>query len=512
LRVGPHREGEEPKPMMHGVKKSDPAIVAMKPTNKAGSTAAAEPVERRAGTKGNAGQQSTYRTQLRARVSQALERVRQAAKAKRKDRFTALLHHINIDLLRLSFYAIKRGAAPGVDGVTWIDYEAALESNLQDLHARVHRGAYRAKPSRRTFIPKADGRQRPLGIAAVEDKIVQRAVVAVLNAVYEQDFVGFSYGFRPKRSQHEALDALIVGIERKRVNWVLDIDIRDFFGTVDQVWLIRLMKHRIGDERVLRLVRKWLKAGVLEAGVLTTPEEGTPQGATISPLLANIYLHYVLDLWAQQWRRRHATGDMIVVRYADDGVFGFEHEADAKRFLQDLRTRFAEFSLTLHPDKTKLLEFGRHAAARRARRGDQKPETFTFLGFTMICGRDARGRFLLHRKTRSDRLKATLARVKVELRQRMHDPIPVQGAWLRQVTTGYFAYHAVPTNMRALAAFRHHVSDLWRRALSRRSQRAAFPWDRMLRLANDWLPKARILHPWPNQRFDVKHPRWEPSA
>lgn len=498
--------------MMYGAKKSDPAIVAMKPTNKAGGTAAAEPVEPRAGAEGNAGQQSTYRTQSRARVSQALERVRQAAKVRRKERFQALLHHVTVDLLRLSFYAIKRKAAPGVDGVTWRDYEASLESNLRDLHARVHRGAYRAQPSRRTYIPKADGRQRPLGIAAVEDKIVQRAVVAVLNAVYEEEFVGFSYGFRPKRSQHDALDGLIVGIERKRVNWVLDIDIRDFFGTVDHDWLMRFMKHRIGDERVLRLVRKWLTAGVLEAGVHTVPEEGTPQGATVSPLLGNIYLHYVMDLWVQQWRRRHATGDMIVVRYADDGVFGFEHEADATRFLQDLRTRLAEFSLTLHPDKTKLIEFGRHAAARRKRRGDKRPETFMFLGFTMICGRDTRGRFLLHRKTRSDRLAATLARIKVDLRTRMHDSIPTQGAWLRQVVTGYFAYHAVPTNIRAIAAFRHHVSHLWRRTLSRRSQKGTVTWERMLPLVNDWLPKARILHPWPNQRFDVKYPRWEPSA
>jgi len=498
--------------MMHGAKKSDPAIVAMKPTNKASRMAAAEPVEPRAGAKGNVGQQSTHRTQIRARVSQALERVRQAAKVRRKERFTALLHHVTVDLLRLSFYAIKRRAAPGVDGVTWSDYEVSLESNLLDLHARVHRGAYRAQPSRRTYIPKADGRQRPLGIAAVEDKIVQRAVVAVLNAVYEEEFVGFSYGFRPKRSQHDALDGLIVGIERKRVNWVLDIDIRDFFGTVDHDWLMRFIKHRIGDQRVLRLVGKWLTAGVLEAGVHTVPEEGTPQGATVSPLLGNIYLHYVMDLWVQQWRRRHATGDMIVVRYADDGVFGFEHEADAKRFLQDLRTRLAEFSLTLHPDKTKLIEFGRHAATRRKRRGDTKPETFTFLGFTMICGRDSRGRFLLHRKTRRDRLAATLARIKADLRKRMHDSIPAQGVWLRQVVTGYFAYHAVPTNMRAIAAFRHHVSHLWRRALSRRSQKGTVTWDRMLPLVNDWLPKARILHPWPNQRFDVKYPRWEPSA
>jgi RNA-directed DNA polymerase len=334
----------------------------------------------------------------------------------------------------------------------------------------------------------------------------------VLNSIYEEDFLGFSYGFRPNRSQHDALDALIVGIERKKVSWILDVDIRDFFGTVNHDWLIRFLEHRIGDERILRLIRKWLKAGVLEAGVVTESVQGSPQGATISPLLANAYLHYVLDLWAQQWRKRHATGDMIIVRYADDCVLGFEHEAEAKRFLEDMRLRLAEFSLSLHPDKTKLIEFGRFAAERRDQRGQDKPETFTFLGFVLICGKSSRGRFLVLRKTRRDRMRATLKRVKDELRRRMHQPIPDQGRWLRQVVTGFFAYHAVPTNARALAAFRHHVSVLWKRVLSLRSQRARMPWQRMLRLVNDWLPRSRVLHPWPNQRFDVKHPRWEPSA
>ena len=498
--------------MMHESKKSDLAVVAVKPTNKAGGNSAAEPVEPRAGAEGNADQQSTHRTQIRVRVSQALERVRQAAKARKKERFTALLHHVDPDLLRLSFYALKRNAAPGADGVTWQDYEANLESNLQDLHSRVHRGAYRAQPSRRKYIPKPDGRQRPLGIAAVEDKIVQRAVVAVLNAIYEEDFLGFSYGFRPKRSQHDALDALIVGIQRKEVNWVLDLDIRDFFGTVSHEWLVRFMEHRIGDERILRLIRKWLKAGVLEEGVVTDSETGTPQGATVSPLLANAYLHYVFDLWAQQWRRRHATGDMIIVRYADDVVLGFEYEAEAKRFLEELRERLQEFSLSLHPDKTRLIEFGRHAAARREKLSLGKPETFTFLGFTLICGRTRTGQFQILRKTRSDRMRATLRRVKDALRRQMHRPIPEQGKWLQQVTTGFFAYHAVPTNSRALAAFRHHVSVLWKRTLSRRSQTANVTWTRMLRLVRAWLPPPRILHPWPAQRFDVKHPRWEPSA
>lgn len=498
--------------MTNRPKKSDLAEVAMKPTNKAESISAAESVEPRAGAEGNANQQSTHRTQIRARVSQALERVRQAAKARKKERFTALLHHVDLDLLRLSFYALKRKAAPGVDGVTWQDYETNLERNLQDLHSRVHRSAYRALPSRRKYIPKPDGQQRPLGIAALEDKILQRAIVAVLNAIYEEDFLGFSYGFRPKRSQHAALDALIVGIERKKVNWILDVDIRSFFDSVSHEWLVRFLGHRIGDERILRLIRKWLKAGVLEEGVVTEGEEGTPQGATISPLLANVYLHYVLDLWAQQWRKRHATGDMIIVRYADDSVAGFEHEADAKRFLEDMRTRHAEFSLSLHPDKTRLIEFGRYAAERRARRGDKKPETFTFLGFTLICGKSRKGYFLIHRKTRRDRMRATLRRVKDELRRRMHQPIPEQGTWLRQVTTGFFAYHAVPTNSRALTAFRYHISVLWKRALSRRSQTAHMTWTRMGRLIADWLPAARILHPWPLDRFNVTHPRWEPGA
>jgi len=496
----------------HEPKKSDLAEVATKPTNKAGRQTAAESVERRAGTKGNVDWQSTHRTQSRERVSQALGRVRQVAKERKKERFTALLHHVGVDLLRLSFYALKRQAAPGVDGVTWQDYEADLENNLRDLHARVQRGAYRAQPSRRTYLRKSDGRQRLLGIASVEDKILQRAVVAVLNSIYEEDFLGFSYGFRPKRSQHDALDALIVGIERKKVNWILDIDVRDFFGTVNHDWLVRFLKHRIGDERLLRLIRKWLKAGVFEEGIVTDSEQGTPQGAAVSPLLANVYLHYVLDLWAQQWRQRHATGDMIIVRYADDGVLGFEHEAEARRFLEDMRLRLAEFSLSLHPEKTKLIEFGRYAAERRQQRGQDKPETFTFLGFVLIGGVSRRGHFLVRRKTRRDRMQGTLKRVKDELRRRRHWPIPDQGRWLRQVVTGFFAYHAVPTNSRALAASRNHVAVLWKRALSRRSQKAYMTWKRMLRLVNDWLPRGRILHPWPNQRFDVKHPRWEPSA
>jgi RNA-directed DNA polymerase len=497
--------------MMHGREKSDPAIRAEKPANKA-AAAAAEPVEQRAGTEGNADQQSTRRAQDRESVTQALERVRQAARLRKKERFTALLHHVDISLLRLAFYALKREAAPGVDGVTWQDYEADLERRLADLHDRVHRGAYRPLPSRRRYIPKPDGRQRPLAVIALEDKLVQRATLAVLNAIYEEDFLGFSYGFRPKRSQHDALDALIVGISSTKVNWVLDADIRSFFDEVSQYHLVRFLKHRIGDPRILRLIQKWLKAGVLEDGVVTVSDKGTGQGSVISPLLANVYLHYVFDLWAARWRRHEATGHMIIVRYADDLVVGFEHEADARRFWDAMRTRLREFALELHPDKTRLLEFGRHAAARRAQRGLGKPETFTFLGFTFICGRSRRGSFLLKRKTRGDRMRAKLREVKEELSRRRHQSIPEQGSWLRQVVRGFFAYHAVPTNSRALQAFRDRVLDLWRRALRRRSQRDRTTWARTSRLADAFLPKPRILHPWPQQRFAVTHPRWEPYA
>jgi len=496
--------------MKHGGRKSDSAIVAVKPTNKA-ERSAAEPVEPRAEAKGNANQQSTHRAQSRASVSQALERIRQVAR-KKEEKFTALLHHVNVDLLEKAFNDLKAGAVPGVDGLTWKDYEADLDRNLEELHARVHRGAYRALPSRRAYIPKPDGRQRPLAIAALEDKIVQRATVEVLNAIYEEEFLGFSYGFRPGRSTHEALDALVVGIGSKKVNWILDADIRSFFDTVNHEWLIRFVEHRIGDPRIVRLIQKWLKVGILEDGVVSASDRGTGQGSVISPLLANIYLHYVLDLWAERWRRREATGDMIIVRYADDIVVGFEHEMDARRFLEAMRERIESFSLSLHSDKTRLIEFGRFAAANRKRSGLGKPETFNFLGFIFICGKSRRGKFLVKRKTRRDRMRAKLQAIKQELRQRMHQPIPVQGKWLGQVVKGYFNFHAVPTNSRALGVFRHRVTMLWRRVLQHRSHKAEMTWERMRRLVNDWLPRPRILHPWPSERFAVRHPRWEPYA
>src|SRR5712675_2214648 len=492
--------------MMNEHGKSDPAVVAAKLANKA-ERSAAEPVEPRAGTKGNANQQHSGRTQSRETVSQVLARIRQTARERKKERFTALLHHINVELLRDAFFAIRREAAPGVDGVTWQDYAANVETNLHDLHARVQRGAYRALPSRRRYIPKSDGKQRPLAVVALEDKIVQRATVAVLNAIYEEDFLGFSYGFRPKRGPHDALDALVVGISSMRVNYILDADIRSFFDDVSHEWLIKVLNHRIGDPRIIRLVQKWLKAGVLEDGVVTTGERGTGQGSVASPLLANVDLHYVFDLWAERWRRREATGDMIVVRYADDIVIGFQHEADARRFWGAMRERLREFALSLHPEKTRLIAFGRFAAAQRAKRGLGKPETFNFLGFTFICGKSRRGKFLIHRKTRRDRMKAKLREIKEELRWRMHESIPEQGKWLTQVISGFFGYHAVPTNGRAIVAFHHHVTDLWRRSLRRRSQKDSTTWERATKLAADLLPKPRILHPWPGDRFAVKHPR-----
>ena len=497
--------------MMHGRGKSDSAIVAAKPANNA-ERSAAEPVEPRTETKGNVDQQSTRRAQSRVSVSQALERIRQVAKERKKERFTALFHHISIDLLDEAFFELKQDAAAGVDDLTWQDYEANLERNLENLHERVQRGAYRALPSRRTYIPKPDGRQRPLAIAALEDKIVQRATVAVLNAIYEEDFLGFSYGFRPGRCAHDALDALFVGINSTKVNWILDADIRSFFDEISQQWLVRFLEHRIGDQRIIRLIQKWLKVGVLENGIVAVSDRGTGQGSVISPLLANIYLHYALDLWAERWRRREATGDMIFVRYADDFIVGFQHEADARRFLDEMRKRLQEFALSLHPDKTRLIEFGRFAAANREQRGLGKPETFNFLGFTFMCGKSRQGFFLLKRKTRRDRMRAKLRMVKQEMRRRMHQPIPEQGRWLWHVVRGYFNYHAVPMNTRALAVFRAEIARSWHRVLNRRSQKANLTRVRMDKLIDDWLPKPRILHPWPDKRFAVTHPRWEPYA
>ena len=460
-------------------------------------------MEPRAGTKGNTDQARTRRTQSRCSVSPGLERVRQAAKADKGRRFTALLHHVDVALLEWAYFALNKQAAAGVDGLTWQAYGQALQSNLQSLHQRLHRGGYRALPVRRSYIDKGGGALRPLGITAVEDKIVQRALVEVLNEIYEADFLEMSYGFRPGRGAHDALDALCVGIGGTKVNWILDADIRSYFDTIDQEWLIQMMEHRIGDGRVIRLVRRWLRAGVLEDGEYSVSEQGTPQGAVISPLLANVYLHYVYDLWAAQWQRRQAKGQVITVRYADDLVAGFEHEADARRFWDELRQRLEVFGLELHGLKTRLLEFGRFAAHRRKHKGLGKPQTFKFLGFVFICGRSRAGGFQLRRKSRMDRMRGKLQDIEAQLRRRIYQPVAEQGRWLRLVVQGYNAYHAVPTNLRAVGAFRHHVANLWRRKLKRRSQRARVTWKRMDRLIAQWLPPPRVLHPWPERRSAV---------
>jgi RNA-directed DNA polymerase len=483
--------------------KSDRPVVPEKLPNNA-AVVAAEAVEERGLPKGNAARQTRPGRSAGQGVSSELDRVRQLARRDKDVRFTALLHHVTVDRLREAYRAIRADAAPGVDGVTWRDYGVDLEANLRDLHARVQRGAYRAKPTRRAYIPKPDGRLRPLGVAALEDKILQRAVVEVLNAVYEQDFLGFSYGFRSGRSPHDALDALHVGIRRKKVSWVLDADIRDFFTSLDWGWLERFLEHRIADRRVLRLIQKWLRAGVIEDGEWSKIEEGTAQGASVSPLLANVYLHYVFDLWADHWRRRYARGEVIFVRFADDWVAGFEHRDDAERFLVDLRERFAKFCLELHPDKTRLIEFGRFAAERRARRGDRKPETFTFLGFTHICAEDKHGRFKLRRVTNKQRMTTKLKTVKAELTRRRHLPIPEQGDWLASVLRGHYRYYAVPDNGEALNAFRYRIARHWRRSLTRRSQKGHVTWKQMWPLAARWLPEPRILHPWPDKRFDAR--------
>src|SRR5262245_48878778 len=493
---------------MHDAGKSDGRIVPGKPPNKDGLPTSAEGVEGRRSTEGNTLPPATSRTQSRTDVSSGLQRVREAARKDRRARFTTLLHHVSVDLLRDSFYALKREAAPGVDGMTWQKYEEGLDDRLVDLHRRVHTGTYRAQPSKRAYIPKPDGRKRPLGIAALEDKIVQQAVVTVLNQIYEVDFLGFSYGFRPGRSAHEALDALWVGIMGKKVNWVLDADIQSCFDTISLEWLVKFLEHRIADQRLLRLIQKWLRAGVSEDGQWTRSEVGTPQGAVASPLFANVFLHYVFDLWVQQWRTKFATGDVIVVRYADDFLVGFQHRHEAERFLRELRERLGKFGLALHPDKTRLIEFGRFAARDRQQRGQGKPEVFDFLGFTHCCGRKRRsGGFHVRRKTVSKRLRAKLRGVKETLLKRRHEPLSQQIAWLQGVVRGYYNYHAIPGNMPALETFRREAVRFWLRALRRRSQRHRLSWERFGSLADLCIPKPKILHPHPNERFYAKHPK-----
>lgn len=488
--------------MMNGHGKSDGPIAPEKSPNKVDKTA--EGMEERGPTKGSSQEQNTRRTQSRISVTSALKRIRQISETNRRTRFTSLYHHIWSDAaLRDAFYRLKRDAAPGVDGVTWSEYNAELEQNLADLSNRLRKGAYRANPVRRVFIPKTDGTKRPLGVTTLEDKIVQNATVAVLNAIYEPLFVGFSYGFRPGRSQHNALDAVSVGITKKKVSWVLDADIRGFFDAINHDCLIRLLEHKIGDPRVIRLIQKWLKAGVLLDGTQTVTELGAPQGGSVSPVLANIYLHYAYDCWAKMWRKEKAQGDAIFVRYADDCIAGFQHQRDAQAFLFELRSNYRKYGLELHPDKTRILEFGRFALERRKRHNKQRPETFEFLGFTHICGESRAGKFQLQRHTSKKRMTRKLKEVKDELRKRMHHPVPEVGQWLASVLRGHINYYGVPLNSKALSAFCHQVTWLWWRTLRRRSQKTKVTWERMVRLTQTWLPKPKVVHPYPDQRLVV---------
>lgn len=504
----PASEGESRAAGMHVVEESDCVVVPVKlPNNEREQLACeAEVVEGSTQSKENISETHTCPTQSGSRASQGLAGVRQVARERKQEKFTALLHHVTVELLRASFHALKREAAPGVDGVTWKSYEDGLEDRLRELHSRVHRGSYRAQASRRIYIPKADGRQRPIGIAALEDKIVQQSVVTVLHEIYETDFRGFSYGFRPGRGAHDALDALSVGIFRKRVNWVLDADIRGFFDHLSHEWLLQFVQHRVADKRVLRLIQKWLKAGVSEEGQWAETKEGTPQGAVVSPLLANVYLHYVFDLWVEQWRKRQARGDVIVVRYADDLVVGFEHRKEAERFLKEFGERLAKFGLELHPEKTRLIEFGRYAEANRKARGEGDPETFAFLGFTHRCGTGRQGQFVIWRQSERKRIEVKLQEVKQTLRARMHEPVAQVGEWLSRVLRGFYNYHGVPGNRASLNRFRERAMGYWWRVLIRRSQRGRLTSVRMQELAARYIPLPRILHPYPQERFDAKHP------
>jgi RNA-directed DNA polymerase len=495
--AGAQREVERRTPLMHESGKSDNRVVPEKAPNKAGRRAA-EGLEGRRLAKRNSRQAATRRTQGRARVQAALERVRQAAEQQKGVRFTALLHHIYaIDTLRAAFYEMERDAAPGVDGETWEHYGQDLEARLAELSDRVRRGTYRPQPVRRVYIPKRGNakQQRPIGVTAVEDKLVQRATSMVLNAVYELEFAGFSYGARPGRSAHQALTALDQALHMKRVKWVLDADLRDFFGSLEHEWLVRFVEHRIGDKRVVRLIQQWLAAGVLEDGAWTRSETGTPQGGSISPLAANLYMHYVFDVWAQRWRRTAARGDVVIVRYLDDFIVGFRYRTDAEVFLKALRERLGQFGLRLHPDKTRLLEFGRYAAQNRRERGQGKPESFQFLGFVHSCGQTSKGEFTVRRQTAGERLRAKLREVKAELWRRRHAPIPEVGKWLGSVVRGHGQYYGIPGNWRAIRRFRDEASRHWHQALSRRSQKGRVRWDRMQRLIKRWLPPARIVHP-----------------
>ena len=466
----------------------------------------ADAEERRPPANGNLESQSTGRTQSRKAVSQAADRIREFVRRNPKERLTALLHHITPEALEAAYRRLKRDAAAGVDGVKWTDYEQGLDGKLHDLWQRVQQGTYQAVPVRRVKIPKPDGGERPLGIAALEDKIVQRAMVdVVLNPIYEEEFLGFSYGFRPGRGAHDALDALAYVIERRKVSWIVDCDIRKFFDEMNRDWMIRFLEHRIGDRRVIRLIGRWLRAGAMEDGQWSDTGKGSPQGAIISPVLANMYLHYVLDLWMdRKWRKQAARGEVYIVRYADDYVVAAQHREDAERFLKDVQDRFEQFGLRTHPEKTRLIEFGRFAQANRRKRGAGKPETFDFLGFTHYCRKKRNGRFGLGRKPVGKRMRRTLQALREALRRRMHDDVWQTGRWLGQVLRGWLNYYAVPTSSRSLKAFVYHLKRIWMKILRRRSQKDRFTWERLERICARLWPQPQIAHPWPTERFTVK--------
>jgi RNA-directed DNA polymerase len=493
-----------PQSVEHAFEKSDDAVVPEKSTK--AQVTLAESMEGRAEAKGKPAARNAPPTQDGIGALTHLRWVGQRAKEKPKEKLTNLLSHIKVPLLKEAYQRLQKKAATGVDEITWDDYGERLDERLIDLQDRVHRGSYHPQPVRRAYIPKGDGKTRPLGIPALEDKIVQQAARMVLEPIYETKFIGFSYGFRPGRSQHDALDALATAIERK-VNWVLDADIRSFFDTIDHGWMQKFLEHRIGDSRMVRLVMKWMRAGVMEDGELHDVEEGTPQGGIISPLLANVYLHYVLDLWACQWRKKHARGEVYVVRYADDFVMGFQHRDDALAMREAVTARLAEFGLELHPEKTRVLEFGRFARQNRERDGDRKPETFEFLGFVHIAGVSRQGKFQLRRRTSGKKRRAKLASLTEECRRRRHHAVPEQHEWLSSVLRGHYRYYAVPTNYQALDQFRTTVGRIWHRSLQRRSQRAGWTRQQMTKFeARFPLPLPRILHPWPMQRLLARRP------
>jgi RNA-directed DNA polymerase len=499
---GQPREDEESNAVERVVEKSDAGMVPKKSAKT--WVTPVESMEGRAAAKGKSAARNAFSTQRETDALTDLQRIGQRAKDKTKEKWTNLLTHIRVPLLAEAYRRLRKDAATGVDGVTWSEYGARLDELLPDLEHRIHRGSYHPQPVRRVHIPKGDHGTRPLGIPSLEDKIVQQAARMVLEPIYEAEFLGLSYGFRPGRSTHKALDALAEAIERK-VSWVLDADIRSFFTTIDHGWMQRFLEHRIGDTRMVRLLMKWMHAGVMEDGELHAVEEGTPQGGIISPLMSNIYLHYVLDLWAVSWRKKRARGEVYLVRYCDDFVMAFQYEQDARAMHEGLTLRLAQFNLELHPDKTRVIRFGRFAQVSQKERGLGKPETFDFLGFTHIAGTNREGKFQLKRRTSRKKRRAKLARLKEEIRRRRHHYVAEQHAWLCSVLAGHYRYYGVPTNYAALAQFRRHVHWTWTRALQRRSQRASWTTARF-RAHDDRfpLPAPRIHHPWPAKRFAAR--------